>query len=195
MGLIRIRPGRRLTASRVVPDYWEPKKGMKMYSVGCSHGQDATAWDTRILDPKVAMNTGNNQSFFEMKCANQPMEGRSGGGLYTTDGYVAGVCDFADPAEKVGLYATPTAIHRLLDRAQLTTLYKAPAQGPGAMLAATGRSQTKVRGSIPRLRRLCHRRRPIIHHPRSRDVPNRRSGNQGRIELGAGEVVADLGRR
>ena len=149
VGLIRIRPGRRLPASRVVPDYWKPQKGMKMYSVGCSHGQDATAWDTRILDPKVAMNTGGNQSFFEMKCAYQPSEGRSGGGLYTTDGYVAGVCDFADPNEHVGLYATPTAIHRLLDRAQLTALYKAPTDGSGAMLAANGRSQTRVRAQSP----------------------------------------------
>ena len=149
VGLIRIRPGRRLAASRVVPDYWKPQKGMKMYSVGCSHGQDATAWDTRILDPKVAMNTGNDQSFFEMKCAYQPAEGRSGGGLYTTDGYVAGVCDFADPNDHVGLYATPTAIHRLLDRAKLTALYKAPTDGSGAMLATNGRSQTRVRAQSP----------------------------------------------
>ena len=149
VGLIRIRPGRRLAASRVVPDYWKPQKGMKMYSVGCSHGNDATAWDTRILDPKVAMNTGNNQSFFEMKCAYQPSEGRSGGGLYTTDGYVAGVCDFADPNEHVGLYATPSAIHRLLDRAQLTALYKAPTDGSGAMLASNRQGETLVRGQSP----------------------------------------------
>lgn len=154
VGLIRIRPGRRLPASRVVPESWKPKKGMKMFSVGCSHGNDATAWDTHILDPLVKMNNSETkQSFYEMKCAFQPSEGRSGGGLYTSDGFVAGVCDFADPAEHVGLYATPSAIHRLLDRARLTALYKAPTSGSppgsGAMLASAGKSQPLWRGQSP----------------------------------------------
>ncbi len=155
VGLIRIRPGRRLSASQVVPDYWKPKAGMKMYAVGCSHGNDATAWDTTILDPQVNMkNTQTNQAFFEMKCANQPMEGRSGGGLYTKDGYVAGVCDFADPNEHVGLYAVPQAIHKMLDKNSLTALYK-PSSGEGGMMLAS-RSQRatqsppiRVRGQSP----------------------------------------------
>jgi hypothetical protein len=125
---------------------------MKMYTVGCSHGQDATAWDTMILDPKVTMsNTATQKTFSEIKCKNQPKEGRSGGGLFTTDGYVAGVCDFADPNEHVGLYAVPQAIHRLLDRNQYTALYKPSTNGNNAMLAANkvgpGRSTgTKYRG-------------------------------------------------
>jgi len=116
-----------------------------MYTVGCSHGADATAWDTTILDPRVGMsNTASKQSFATIKCANQPKEGRSGGGLYTTDGYVAGVCDFADPSEHVGLYAVPEAIHKILDKNQLTALYKPPANGGDAMLAS---NRTKAKGS------------------------------------------------
>ena len=62
--------------------------------------------------------------------AHQPKEGRSGGGLYTTDGYVAGVCDFADPNEHVGLYAVPEAIRSpapLRPQPRLMALYKPPA--------------------------------------------------------------------
>jgi RNA polymerase sigma factor (sigma-70 family) len=129
VGLIRIRPGRKLPVSRVVPDTWRPRKGMKMTTVGCSHGADATAWETTILDPRVTMsNTETKQTFFEIKCTNQPKEGRTGGGLYTSDGFVAGVCNFADPNEHVGLYAVPEAIHRLLDRNGLSWLY---AKGDG----------------------------------------------------------------
>ncbi|WP_435010100.1 thioredoxin domain-containing protein [Tundrisphaera lichenicola] len=147
VGLIRIRPGRVLAASRVVPPDWQPQQGMKMFSVGCSHGRDATAWDTTILDPRVGMsNSSTKQGFATMKCAHQPMEGRSGGGLYTTDGYVAGVCDFADPNEKVGLYAVPDAIHRLLDRNQLMALYKRGGDQGGTMLASD-RSRARSRGS------------------------------------------------
>jgi thiol-disulfide isomerase/thioredoxin len=145
VGLIRIRPGRKLPASRVVPTWWTPERGMKMITVGCSHGEDATAWDTKILDPKITMsNTATKKTFSEIKCANQPKEGRSGGGLYTTDGYVAGVCDFADPNEHVGLYAVPQAIHRLLDRNQLMALYKPTTGGNGSMLASN------ANGSAPK---------------------------------------------
>ena len=150
VGLIRIRPGRRLPYSKVVPASWQPKSGMKMYSVGCSHGADATAWDTKILSPKVAMsNAETKQTFYEMKCVTAPSQGRSGGGLYTTDGYLAGVCDFADPSERTGLYAVPTAIHKLLDRNELTALYQAPRDGSGPMLAASGRNRTKYRAQSP----------------------------------------------
>jgi thiol-disulfide isomerase/thioredoxin len=146
VGLIRIRPGRRLMASRVVPPDWKPRKGMKMYTVGCSHGHDATAWDTMILDPRVSMsNSSTKQGFATIKCAHQPKEGRSGGGLYTTDGYVAGVCDFADPNEQVGLYAVPEAIHRLLDRNQLMALYRR-GDPSGALLASNG-GRTRPQGS------------------------------------------------
>ncbi len=124
VALIRIHPGRRLPASRVVPPDWQPMRGMKMYALGCSHGNDATAWDTTILDPRVGMsNTGTKQSFATMKCAHQPKEGRSGGGLYTTDGYLAGVSLFADPNEHVGLYALPEAIRAILDRNGLQSAY------------------------------------------------------------------------
>lgn len=144
VGLIRIRPGRRLPASRVVPTSWQPRPGLPMYSVGCSHGQDATARDTKILEPRVKMVSGKN-SFYEMKCTTQPEEGRSGGGLYTRDGFVAGVCDFADPQAHVGLYAVPTAIHKLLDRNQMTALYQAPSDGPSRMLASAERGGTRAR--------------------------------------------------
>ena len=83
-------------------------------------------------------NTSTKQGFATIKCAYQPKEGRSGGGLYTTDGYVAGVCDFADPNEHVGLYAVPEAIHRLLDRNQLTALYKPSTNGGDACSRRTG---------------------------------------------------------
>ena len=145
VGLIRIRPGRKLPSSRVVPTYWHPQKGMNMVTVGCSHGQDATAWDTTILDARVGMsNTSTKQSFATIKCAHQPKEGRSGGGLFTSDGYVAGVCDFADPNEHVGLYAVPEAIHKLLDKNQLTALYKPPTNGGDVMLAA---NRTRAKAS------------------------------------------------
>ena len=119
LAVLLVKTDRRLPASPLVPRNWKPSSGMKMYSVGCSNGSDATAWDTTLLDmiarysrsgdglsPAVGTNL--------MKCTHEPKPGRSGGGLYTTDGYLAGVCNYADPAEHVGLYAPPEEIRRFL---------------------------------------------------------------------------------
>ena len=68
-----------------------------------------------------------------------PKQGRSGGGLFTTDGYIAGVCNFAEPRGNHGLYATPRSIYSLLDRNNLMALYAPVRGGSGALLASRDR--------------------------------------------------------
>ena len=142
VGLIRIRPGKVLPAAKVVPPYWQPRERMHMITVGCSEGHDATAWDTQILRAKAGLkNTGTGETFHVIECKSPPKQGRSGGGLFTDDYYVAGVCDFADPQHGNGLYAEPPSIYRLLDRNSMTALYD-PSSRPDsskAMLANTGK--------------------------------------------------------
>ena len=155
VGLIRIRPGRRLPASRVVPAKWHPQPRMAMMTVGCSEGHDATAWSTTILNPSMKGLSGK-ASYEAIECWHAPKQGRSGGGLYTTDGYLAGVCDFAEPRGNHGLYATPASIYRLLDRNKLMALYAPVPRNGGAILArndrpASNRNQPapSVRGQSP----------------------------------------------
>lgn len=131
VGLIRIRPGRRLPYAKVVPPHWAPREKMGMITVGCSEGQDATAWNTVITNPKMRGLSGNN-AYEAIECYHAPKQGRSGGGLFTSDGYVAGVCDFAEPRGNHGLYATPTSIYHILDRNELTALYT-PGASPGSL--------------------------------------------------------------
>ncbi len=151
VGLIRIRPNRRLPYSRVVPASWQPQQRMKMTTVGCSEGHDATAWTTMILNPSVRGLTGNN-AYEAIECRFAPKQGRSGGGLYTDDGYVAGVCDFAEPRGDHGLYATPRSIYRILDRNNLMALY-APVSSSGPLLAKNTatppRQPTRTRAQSP----------------------------------------------
>jgi hypothetical protein len=57
------------------------------------------------------------------------VQGRSGGGLFSADGLVIGVCNAADPADDEGLYAALAAIHSQLDQAGLSAVYQSrPAQ-------------------------------------------------------------------
>ncbi len=123
VGLIRIRPGKKLPYSPVVPPGWTTKENMRLTTVGCSEGQDATAWSTWVTRSLVRL--GQHGGTYEAtECAYPPIQGRSGGGLFTLDGLVAGVCDFNDgPVGKHGLYASPKSIHRLIDKNRLQVAY------------------------------------------------------------------------
>jgi thiol-disulfide isomerase/thioredoxin len=134
VGLIRIRPGRRLPYARVVPAHWHPKNNMEMITVGCSEGHDATAWRTLIVNTSMKGLNGNG-AYEAVECMIAPKQGRSGGGLFTSDGYIAGVCDFAEPRGNVGLYAAPRSICALLDRNNLMALYGPVQARPGTILA------------------------------------------------------------
>jgi thiol-disulfide isomerase/thioredoxin len=148
VGLIRIRPGRRLPACRVVPKHWQPQSRMRVLTVGCSEGHDATAWFTVINRPRIQNFLAGNATYEAIECDVAPKQGRSGGGLFTTDGYITGVCNFAEPSGNHGLYATPRSIYSILDRNNLQALY-APASSGSATLVADRRSSEGPRRSAP----------------------------------------------
>jgi thiol-disulfide isomerase/thioredoxin len=149
VGLIVFKPGRRLPASRVVPPHFDPQKRMHMYTVGCSEGADASMWETVITRPPTRLLKGNDEHL-AIECARAPKQGRSGGGLYTDNGFLAGVCNFAEPQGNRGLYAAPESIYRLLDRNKLAALYAPPSlDGSGTLLADNSRSNRSIRGQSP----------------------------------------------
>ena len=89
-----------MPASRVVPASWELKSRMKVVAVGCPEGRDATVWHTVVRRPRILNFLSGNPNYEAVECDVAPKEGRSGGGLYTTNGYVVGVCNFAGTAGK-----------------------------------------------------------------------------------------------
>jgi thiol-disulfide isomerase/thioredoxin len=173
VGLIRIRPGRRLPAARVVPVHWEPRSRMRMRTVGCSEGQDATAWDTVILNPQMRGLAGNRK-YQAIECMFAPKQGRSGGGLFTTDGYLAGVCNFAEPRGNHGLYATPRSLYSVLDRNDLMALYAPVRSGTKTLLASGDRSRSRGDGPITIARGQspdAHESDRVAAHPGDVTVP------------------------
>ncbi|RUL88573.1 thioredoxin domain-containing protein [Tautonia sociabilis] len=138
VALVRIRPGRIVPSSRVVPPRWKPEARMGMYTVGCSHGEDATAWNTVIYAPSSRYQVPGKRNYDAIECLHSPKQGRSGGGLFTEDGYVAGVCNFAfDRSVGRGLYASPKSIYAILDRNNMSHLYEERRPGlPPSMIAS-----------------------------------------------------------
>lgn len=116
VGLVVFAPPRPLRASPVVLNGYRPQRGEKLNTVGCSGGADASIWTTVCVETSVRM---KNEAYQGFEARFEPPQGRSGGGCFTLEGRVAGVCNYADPNSRTGIYAAPESIHKILDRNQL----------------------------------------------------------------------------
>jgi len=101
----------------------------EMIAVGCSDGRQATAWVAAMTDWAMQGRICQSDYAF-MECIDASAQESSGGGLFTPDGYLAGVCQYAKPRSNHELYARPRAIHRLLDANGLSALYRSGGHAP-----------------------------------------------------------------
>jgi len=92
--------------------------GEPVVTVGCNGGADPTIHQSRITAVDKYLGPANVQ------VAGQPVQGRSGGGLFAIDGTLIGVCNAADPADNEGLFAALPAIHEQLEEAELAFVYR-----------------------------------------------------------------------
>ena len=104
--------------------------GEPVVSVGCDGGDDPTIHHSRVTAVDKYLGPANVQ------VAGQPVQGRSGGGLFAIDGTLIGVCNAADPADNEGLFAALPTIHEQLDEAGLAFVYRSVYPSGGADVAA-----------------------------------------------------------
>jgi thiol-disulfide isomerase/thioredoxin len=132
VGLISIRPGVPVTVARIAPPGHRLLPGDRVVSIGCDHGAAPTARDSKVTSVNKFSGPAN------VEVAGQPVQGRSGGGLFDSEGYVVGVCNAADPADNEGLFAAAETLHKELDQAHLSVVYQAAPGTAGAL--ANGRT-------------------------------------------------------
>ena len=106
--------------------------GEPVVTVGCNGGQDPTIHHSRVTAVDKYLGPPNVQ------VAGQPVQGRSGGGLFGTDGTLIGVCNAADPTDNEGLFAALPSIHEQLDESGLSFVYRSsyPSNAVAAAVAA-----------------------------------------------------------
>ncbi|HID77765.1 MAG TPA: hypothetical protein EYP56_17435 [Planctomycetaceae bacterium] len=132
IGLLVIRTPGPVVSARVAPPGYRVRPGDPVYTVGCSHGRSPTVRRTSISSLNRYLGPPN------IEVAGLPVQGRSGGGLFSKEGLVIGVCNAADPAENQGLYAALESIHAQLDEARLAFVYQGEADEAAASSVAQG---------------------------------------------------------
>lgn len=110
VGLLSFRPGVAVPTVRVAPAGYLVRSNDAVVSIGCNHGEPATARVSRVTTIDKFLGPPN------LQVAGQPVQGRSGGGLFSSEGYLIGVCNAADPEDDEGLYAALAAVHAELNQ-------------------------------------------------------------------------------
>jgi len=118
IGFLSIRPGVPVIVARVASPGYPLAVGDAVYSVGCSESQPPTVWDGRITAIDKYLGPSN------IEASRAPLVGRSGGGLFSNEGFLIGVCNAADPPLNEGIYLALREIHRSLDQLNLAFVYR-----------------------------------------------------------------------
>ncbi|MBC7352552.1 MAG: trypsin-like peptidase domain-containing protein, partial [Thermogutta sp.] len=147
IGFLSIRPNQPVVVARVAPPGYPLAVGDAIYSVGCGEGQAPTVWKGRVTAIDKYLGPAN------IEASRAPVVGRSGGGLFSSEGFLIGVCNAADPPLDEGIYLALREIHRSLDRLNLAMVYRtdgtpvAPATlvqaAPGGPARSTGEPSSR----------------------------------------------------
>ena len=155
LALVGIRPGVPVQTMRVAPHDYQPVEGQQVLVTGCDHGGEPIYEETKVASINRFLGPPN------LQVVGQPVDGRSGGGLFTEEGLVIGVCNAADPLDRQGLYSALEAVQFELDQAGLTSIYKKQDQpggvgSAGSPLLATG-SQSATSRQTSSVQSLANR--------------------------------------
>jgi len=118
IAVLTIRPGIKVKPVKVPGSGFRARVGTTVFSIGCDRGADPSIRRSQV----TAINKYSGPPNIEV--AGQPVDGRSGGGLFTADGKLIGVCNAADPQDDEGLYAALATIHWQLDKINQSQVYR-----------------------------------------------------------------------
>jgi len=110
IGLVSIETDRPLPVAPLASKKSQQSPGGQVLSIGCDHGNDPTVQKSTIKAVNSFVGPPN------LQVIGQPAVGRSGGGLFNDKGELIGVCNFADPTDRAGLYAAVELAHAVLEQ-------------------------------------------------------------------------------
>ena len=124
IGLVAIQTEGTLVPVEVAAADATVASGDRSFSIGCDHGQPPTIRHTAIK------NRAKYDGEIKYDIFGRPVDGRSGGGLFTENGQLIGVCNAAAVEVDEGIYSGVDTIHWQFAQTNLTNLF-----APGSAVA------------------------------------------------------------
>ncbi len=143
VALVCIRALGSVTVARVAPSEYRIASGAAVVTVGCNNGDRPSARHTRVVSVDRYQGPPNFQ------VAGVSVDGRSGGGVFSADGRVIGVCNAADEIENAAYCAALAAVHAQLDAAQLSDVYRTAPAGAAAQTAIAAATPPPMPKQMP----------------------------------------------
>ncbi len=175
VGLLSIEVDFPVTVAHLAPAGYAIRKGDHVISVGCDGGEDATAKETVIKSINRYGGPANLQIGF------QPVQGRSGGGLFTPEGLVIGVCNAGDPQDNEGEFSHLSVVEEMLDRNGLAFAFQD--QGRARMQGAGRRWRQEADTQMQKAEGGRRSRAPLPRHGESSTRPSPKG--RGRMACGS----------
>jgi hypothetical protein len=130
LALVSIAPHHPVRAIPIAPDGYQIRPYQQAWSVGCDHGGTPTVQPHQVMSvDKVFEQKVHGKPFYFVQVSGAPVSGRSGGGLFSAEGYLIGVCNTGDPVANDGHFVPPHMIRYLLDQRNLADVYTNPSLG------------------------------------------------------------------
>ena len=119
IALVVIRTDAPLTAVPLADKRSPIQSGVDVFSIGCDHGEDPTIRHSQIKN-RAAYDGSLKYDIF-----GRPVDGRSGGGLFTESGHLIGVCNAAAVEVDEGIYSALDTLYWQLASTGLEHLFDA----------------------------------------------------------------------
>jgi S1-C subfamily serine protease len=132
----RIEDGKVVPSASVATQFEGARQGDAVFSVGCDHGDPPTRRDTRITKLNRYLGAPN------IEAAGMPVQGRSGGGLFNSNGQLIGVCFAADSEHDEGLYSGTQSVLEQLHRVGIRSEQPSGLPAATSMQSATAGAQS-----------------------------------------------------
>lgn len=120
LGLISFIVKNEVTIMPLAPSNLRVYQGMPIITAGCSEGNPPT------LQKGVVTGLNRYLRAPNIEVSAVPVQGRSGGGIFTENGELIGVCFAADPQDSEGLCTSMVAIHDYLKDLKMDQFVQAP---------------------------------------------------------------------